>query len=154
VQAFTLLETYTSFYYDVVLTDRQGARVAFSLFYYTQPDRDIDQALERLRERARAGDILATTMPHWAYLVTGLKTVMPPFEPDPQRTAALLDTVPVTHLLVTANDLVWRSAPAMLREMPTRWTQIYAGPSGRVALYERTPRVTAREAADAARPDR
>jgi hypothetical protein len=148
VEVFTVLHAYRTIRGDVVLHDRQGSPVQFSLFYYTGPDRELDEALEWLRARARPTDVVATAMPHWAHLVTGVKTVMPPFEADPQKAEILLDAVPVRYIVMDSTDvdiahLMRRSTAEVLRAGSARWTQIYTGPSGLVAVYERVTETTA-----------
>jgi hypothetical protein len=157
VELLTIQHAYRTHRGDVVLHDRRGSPVQFSLFYYTRPDRELDEALEWLRARARPTDIVATSMPHWAYLVTGVKTVMPPFEADPQKAAVLLDAVPVTYIVVDSTDgdiahLIRRSTMEILRVAPARWTEIYTGPSGLVAVYERVTETTAGRRIDIAKP--
>ena len=61
--------------------------------------------VDRLRARARAGDVVAATDPQWVYLRSGLKSVFPPFDLDPARAQRLLDSVPVTFLMVDEGDL-------------------------------------------------
>ena len=73
----------------------------FSLFFAGQPDRERDAALEWLR--GRPGDVVASAMPHWAHLLTGMKTVVPPFEQDPVRAEALLDSVPIRYIVMDAD---------------------------------------------------
>ena len=159
VEVFTVLHAYRTIRGDVVLHDRQGSPVQFSLFYYTGPDRELDEALEWLRARARPTDVVATAMPHWAHLVTGAKTVMPPFEADPQKAEILLDAVPVRYIVMDSTDvdiahLMRRSTAEVLRAGPARWTQIYTGPSGLVAVYERVTETTAGKKIDIEKPSR
>jgi hypothetical protein len=142
VEALAVLHAYRTIRGDAVLHDRHGRPVAFSLFYYRQPDRDFDEALEWLRARAGAGDVVATAMPHWAYLITGAKTVMPPFESDAEQAEALLDAVPVRYIVMDGTDvdiahLMRRSTAEVLRARPSRWQQVYRASSGLVAVYER-----------------
>lgn len=142
VELFTAVYGFRVLRGPVLLEDRKGAQVRFSLFYYGPADRELDQALRWLRDRARPTDVVATAMPHWAYLVTGLKTVMPPFETDPERTQRLLDAVPVRYVVLDGTDvdvahLMRRSTAGVVRAAPDRWTRVYVGPSGSVAVYER-----------------
>ena len=155
VELFTVLRAYRTHRGDVVLHDRQGSPVQFSLFYYTGPDRELDEALEWLRARARPTDIVAAAMPHWAYLVTGLKTVMPPFEADQERAELLLDAVPVRYIVMddTIARLMRRSTLEVLGAGPARWTRIYTGPSELVAVYERVIQTKA-GTADSTKPSR
>ena len=75
----------------------------FPLFFSGQPDREPDAALEWLRGRGRPGDVVANAMPHWAHLLTGMKTVVPPFEQDPTKAEALLDSVPTRSIVMDAD---------------------------------------------------
>lgn len=158
VESFTVLHAYRNLRGEVVLHDR-GSPVQFSLFFYTRPDRELDEALEWLRARARPTDVVAAAMPHWAHLVTGVKTVMPPFEADPQKAEVLLDAVPVRYIVIDSTDvdiahLMRRSTGEVVRAGPARWTQIYTGPSGLVAVYERVTETTAGTTIDIAKPSR
>jgi hypothetical protein len=159
VETFTVLHAYRTTRGEVVLHDRRGSPVQFRLFFYTRPDRELDEALEWLRPRIRPATIVATAMPHWAYLVTGAKTVMPPFEADPQKAGALLDGVPVEYIVLDGTDvdiahLMRRSTVDVLRAAPDRWTEIYKSSSGQVAVYERSAESTDEPATDRAHPDR
>ncbi len=156
VELFTVLRAYRTHRGDVVLHDRRGSPVEFSLFYYTGPDRELDEALEWLRARARPTDIVAAAMPHWAHLVTGVKTVMPPFEADPRAAEVLLDAVPVRYIVMddTLARLMRRSTLEIPGTGPARWTRIHTGPSGLVTVYERVSETTAGTAVDSAKPGR
>jgi hypothetical protein len=159
VQTFIVLDAYRTSSGDVVLHDRRGSPVQFRLFFYTRPDRELDEALEWLRPRVRPADVVAAAMPHWTYLVTGAKTVMPPFEADPQEAGALLDGVPVKYIVLDGTDvdiahLMRRSTVEMLRAAPARWTEIYKSSSGEVAVYERSAEPTEGAATGRAKADR
>jgi hypothetical protein len=67
-------------------------------------------------------------MPHWMYLRTGLKAVMPPFETDPVKAQALLDSVPVTYLLLDEGLAVEtkRYMIRVVQQFPERWERVYA----------------------------
>jgi len=142
LELFTAVYGYQVLRGPVLLQNRQGELERFSLFFYRRADREFDQALQWLRDRARPTDVVATAMPHWAYLVTGMKTVMPPFEIDPERVQRLLDAVPVRYVIIDGTDvdiahLMRRSTVEMIRAAPDRWKRVYSGPSGLVAIYER-----------------
>ena len=159
VETFTVLDAYRTTRGEVVLHDRRGSPVQFRLFFYTRPDRELDEALEWLRPRVRPAAVVAASMPHWAHLVTGAKTVMPPFEDDPQKAGALLDSVPVKYIVLDDTDvdiahLMRRSTVEVLRAAPARWTEIYKSSSGRVAVYERSAQSAEGTATDRAKLDR
>jgi hypothetical protein len=81
-------------------------------------------------------------MPHWVYLRTGLKTVMPPFEPDPTRVDALLDSVSVNYAVLDGTlygkpaDTTQYVAPTV-RNAPERWERVYFGEQGGCEIYRR-----------------
>jgi hypothetical protein len=47
-----------------------------------------------------------------------------------------------------------RSTVKVLRAVPGRWTEVYTGSSGLVAVYERVTETTARQTIDVAKPSR
>jgi hypothetical protein len=70
------------------------------LFFYDPAWAEYDRALAWLGGRAQSGEVIATWAPHWAYLWTGRLAVMPPMVPDAAEAQRLLDSVPVTYLIV------------------------------------------------------
>ena len=159
VQAFTVFQVYRTTRGEAVLHDGQGRPHEFSLFYYAEPEREFDEALKWLRGRAGSDDVVATAMPHWAYLVTGRKTVMPPFEPDPRKAEFLLDAVPVRYIVmdstgVDVSRLMRRSTVEVLRAGPSRWKEVYTGPSGLATVYERVTETASERTIDHGEPSR
>jgi hypothetical protein len=136
VEVVSVFQAYGAIRGDVVLHDRQGVPVRFSLFFYGRPDRELDEALEWLSARARPDEVVASGMPHWAYLRTGLKSVVPPFELDPRKAQSLLDAVPVRYLVVDADlGRLMRDSVTIVDD--GRWIRIHTSPEGLVAVYER-----------------
>jgi hypothetical protein len=78
-----------------------------------------------------------------------LKTVMPPFEADPARAQALLDTVPVRYLII-GKDVVGteRYTVPVVRRFNDRWERVYSTPAG-WAVYRRTDQRRVRAASTA-----
>ena len=147
VQLFTVFHAYRTIRGAVVLHDQHGLPVRFSLFFYGQPDRELDEALEWLRGHGRPGDVVANAMPHWAYLLTGMKTVMPPFERDPTKAEALLDSVPVRYIIMDADTTrLMRESAGVILHGDGRWRRIYTSHSGLVTVYERASVVRTEEA--------
>jgi hypothetical protein len=73
---------------------------------------------------------------------------MPPFEPNPMKAQALLDSVPVTYLLLDGGLAVdtKRYMGPVVQQFPHRWERVYvdsfaperAGePRGEFAIYRR-----------------
>jgi hypothetical protein len=139
-QMVTLYRSVTKHPSLAVYTDRAGVRHDYRLFFYDRSWRLHDQGLDWLARMARPGEIVATSTPHWAYLRTGLPSVMPPYEADPARAAALMDQVPVTYLIVdqlSFLDVGRRyTIPAIQRE-PDRWRLIYAENDSGPKIYRR-----------------
>src|SRR5215468_490538 len=153
VELFTVLHAYHTIRGDAVLHDQRGSSVRFSLFWYGQPDRERDAALELLHGRGRPGDVVANAMPHWAHLLTGMKTVVPPFEQDPVRAEVLLDSVPIRYIVMDPDTTrMMRGSTEAITHADGRWTQIYTSSSGLVGVYERTSRVRMGETAGGTKP--
>lgn len=115
-----------------------GQKLAYRLFFYTDTYRALDMGLDWLGARAKRGDIVAASGPHWVYLRTGLKAVMPPFELDPDKAQRLLDTVPVTYLILDQGVLnTQQYTRPVVERFPTRWKRVFAVPAGDFAIYQR-----------------
>jgi hypothetical protein len=114
------------------------------LFFYNQTYQALDAGLDWLAGQARPDDVVAASMPQWAYLRTGLKSVMPPFETDPVRTQALLDSVPVRFVVVDGTDVNFAREYTLpvLESSPERWIVVYSNPAGKLEIYQRRPEPT------------
>ncbi|MFL5547122.1 MAG: hypothetical protein ACJ8AQ_06160, partial [Gemmatimonadales bacterium] len=99
-ESFALYKVYTKQHREVTYLDAGGGQREQRLFFYTQAWRTHDAALDWLRGIVKPGDIIATSTPHWAYLKTGAKAVLPPFEADVRTARQLLEAVPVRYLVV------------------------------------------------------
>jgi hypothetical protein len=127
-----------------VFKSEGGQPGEYSLFFYTDDWRDYDSTVEWLEEHASEGEIVATAVPHWVYLKTGLPAVMPPFEPDPQQAQRLLDSVPVTYLVLDSFNFInvsIRYAAPLVRDLPDRWELVYRSESNGSRIYRRKPHV-------------
>jgi hypothetical protein len=121
-----------------------GQPAEYSLFFYTDDWRDHDSTVEWLEEHASEGEIVATTAPHWVYLKTGLPAVMPPFEVDPQQAQRLLNSVPVTYLVLDSFKFInvsTRYAAPLVRALPDCWELVYLSESNESRIYRRKPDV-------------
>ena len=139
LQAFTLDQNFRRYQTEVGYTDLSGARSFGRLLYYDEAWREFDDALEWLKADARADDVVATSAPHWTYLRTGLKAVMPPFEAEPGTAQRLLDSVPARYLVVddlAFSDMSRHYGAPVARARRDLWTPVYAG-SGGLRVYKR-----------------
>ena len=147
-QLLNLGVAYARWHQPVTYRDLQGDTIHYRLFFYHDAYRAFDAGLDWLQDHARPPDVLAGSMPHWMYLRTRLKAVMPPFEPDPMKAQALLDSVPVTYLLIDEGLAVdtKRYMGPVVQQFPHRWERVYVDsiaperpgePRGEFAIYRR-----------------
>ncbi|MBA3966995.1 MAG: hypothetical protein H0X47_14730 [Nitrospirales bacterium] len=127
LQFMTVGVVYTRLHQEVTFLDRKGNWRNYRLFFYRDAHRAFDAALDWLLENAKPPDVLAGSMPHWMYLRTGLQSVLPPLEADPVKAQALLDSVPVSYLLLDEELAVdtKRYMDSVVQRFPERWEQVY-----------------------------
>lgn len=142
IQEFvTFYQIYTKDHQQVVYQDRGGNEIVYRQFSYGKPYRALDEGLDWLKRRAQPGDVVAASSPHWVYLRTGLKAVMPPFELDPVKAQHLLDTVPVRYLILDKGALdIKRYTLPVTQKVPKDWALVYFAPEGNCSIYERVNR--------------
>ena len=100
----------------------------------------LDPAFEWIRRHAPADAVIATTVPHLAYLRTERKAVLPPFELDPNKAIHLLDEVPVSYLVLDhfkRPGISERYAAPLIAANPTDWQSVFSAPDGKTEVYER-----------------
>jgi hypothetical protein len=141
-QVYTTVKAYSKHHTPATYTDARGRPHEYALFFYDETWRLQDAGLAWLAAHAKPGEIVAASTPHWAYLKTGLPSIMPPFEPDARRAQALVDGVPVAYLVVDALsflDIGRRYTQPMLDSFPDRWRLIYATVDSGPRIYQRRP---------------
>lgn len=139
VQLASLADLFRDRHQKVEYVDRSGTLVRYRLFYYREVYRALDAGLDWLRQHAKPTEIIVSSMPHWVYLRTGMKAVMPPFETHPGKAQALLDAVPATYLIIdgrTGSFTREYGLPAV-KAAPERWQLIYSSLAGELAIYRR-----------------
>ncbi len=110
------------------------------LFFYSLRWRLHDDALAWLGSHAERDAIVATSTPQRLYLMSGLRAVFPPFEPDPAVAERLLRDVPVAYVIVDALDFLdvtRRYAEPAVAAAPQRWRLLYEGGDGGPRIYRR-----------------
>jgi hypothetical protein len=123
----------------VPFEDAGGRRVTGRMLFYDEPIAAVDQALLELRHRARPGDVIATSQPHWAFVRTGAKAVLPPMVTDRDEARRLLDAVPVRFVVVDElghPGISQRYAAPAVAEAPG-WHEVYRTDDGLARVYER-----------------
>jgi hypothetical protein len=145
-QVPALFVLFTKWHPKVEWQTDNGVRLEYRLFFYQGFYPAADAAFDRLRGRASAGDVVAATDPQWVYLRSGLKSVLPPFDLDPARAQRLLDSVPVTFLMVDEGSFKKYTAPVVAAH-PDRWQRIFtdstnetSGLPGTFEIYQRVGR--------------
>lgn len=140
VQLASLNDFFRDRHRKVEYVDRSGTLVRYRLFYYRKAYRALDAGLDWLRQHAKPTEVIVSSMPHWVYLRTGMKAVMPPFETDARKAQALLDAVPATYLIIdgrTGSFTREYGLPAV-KAAPERWQLIYSSQAGELAIYRRS----------------
>jgi hypothetical protein len=120
--------------------DAAGREHALRLLTYEPVWHDLDPALEWVRRNARPDDIVATSVPHLAYLRTGRRAVLPPMEPDPWVASRQLDSVPVSYLVLDRlgrPGISERYAAPVVARFPERWKLSYTTPGDGAYVYAR-----------------
>ena len=135
-ESFAIYKVYTKQHLDA-----GGVQHEQRLFFYTPAWRTHDAALDWLRGRVQPEDVIATSTPHWAYLKTGAKAVLPPFEADVRTARQLLEEVPVRYLVIDSLefvDVTRRYAAPVAREYAREWQLIYASLDSTSRIYRRS----------------
>jgi hypothetical protein len=123
----------------VMYVDAAGRTTTGQLLFYEAEAAAMDEALEEVRRRAQPGDVVASSMPHWAYLRTGVKSILPPMEANPAQAQRLLDEVPVRFVVLDELQyprISQRYAAPAVEGHPEAWRRIYRSRDGRARLYE------------------
>lgn len=141
MKAFCFVVVYTQELQRISYLDHRYQPVEQRLFFYKKSQQSFDEAITFVRGQAKSDDIIAAGTPHWIYLRTGLKAVMPPFEIDAAKAQQLLDSVPVSYLIV-GQDVVGaeRYTLPVVQMFPAHWKPIYATPNGEWTVYQRANR--------------
>jgi hypothetical protein len=120
--------------------DGDGRERTFHLLTYKRPWHSLDPAFEWVRRHARANTVIAATVPQVAYLRTGHKAVLPPFEIDHAKISRLLDEIPVDYLVLDKLEgpyISERFAAPVVVEQPEKWRLVFTAPNEEAKVYER-----------------
>jgi hypothetical protein len=143
-EVYTVYKVFTKHHQPAVMTDAAGKTHHYRLFFYDQTWRQHDDALDWLGRQKSRQAVVATATPHLAYLRTGLPAIMPPYESDAARAAALLAGVPVTYLVVdqlSFLDVSRRYGAPVARAAVGDWPLIYARNDSGPRIYRRAAKV-------------
>jgi hypothetical protein len=99
-------------------------------FYYSDLSRGWDVAIAWIQSHSDPNAIVATHLPQYCYLRTGRRAVLPPVERNQDRVRELLESVPVSFVILDP----WDWMPAVEKDNQ-RWRNVES--INRVRLYER-----------------
>jgi hypothetical protein len=140
LQAFPLYKIYHKYHPTVVYQNDYGREHKYRLFFYPNTWKLHDSALEWLKSNAKPQDVIVTSTPHWAYLKTGLRAIMPPFEPDVRKAQRLIDSVPAIYLVLDSLDFIditKRYAEPLVSAYPNRWELVYSSVNKHSRIFRR-----------------
>jgi len=140
VEGASLAVTYSKRRYAVSYYDAHGNEAVHHLFWYYPPWKALDASLEWLRQRSKSDEVIATTVPHWAFLRIGRKAVSPPMVVGSENVQRLLDSVPVKYVIVDelhSPGISQRYLAPVIEKLPDFWKLVYVAPEGKAQIYER-----------------
>jgi hypothetical protein len=121
--------------------DEAGHERVYKVIKYGVGWHALDFAFEWIRRNAPATAVIGTIAPHLAYLRTGHKAVLPPFESDLSRASRLLNEVPVTYLVLDQfgrPDISERYIAPVIAYKSQDWRLVFAAPDDMAHVYERS----------------
>jgi hypothetical protein len=128
--------------------DSHNTRHPYRLLYYNQSWLDFDRAIDWIGQNTPSDAVIATSSPHYLYLRSNRRAVMPPMENDPATADPLLDTVPVTYLisddLTFMGDVLRVVLGGVIRQYPDHWRKVAEVPGSSTRVFQRTDRSSPR----------
>jgi hypothetical protein len=140
-QLVTFKHIYFNLLEPIEYFDRNGKLVKHRMFFENDSFQGFNLCIDYISRNAQSNDVVAAGTPHWIYLRTGLKAVIPPFENDSARAQQLLDSVPVTYLIV-GRDVIGgeRYTVPVVEQFTEEWKRVFTAPESDWAVYERVNR--------------
>jgi len=99
-------------------------------FYYSEFSRGWDVAIAWIQSHSDPNAIVVTHLPHFCYLRTGRRAVLPPVESNQDHVRELLESLPASYVILDPLD----SMPAVEKDNQ-RWRNVES--VDHVRLYER-----------------
>jgi hypothetical protein len=109
-------------------------------FFHDQAWAEWEEAVAWLGEHSTPEAIVATPESHLCYLLTQRQAVSPPIESDPVRARHLLESVPVSYVIVDKlgfTDVTRRYTRPAVESDPMRWRLVHSVTNG-TQIYEHT----------------
>lgn len=131
----------TSYLHPATYYTPAGDRRPYRLLYHPEVYSSVESSLQWILDRNRnSAAVIAVSLPGWVYLKTGMPTVMAPFERGKATVLVLLDSVPVSYVVLGQmlfDDSYNSNFDAIIRSSPDKWKLAYASPLRDVEVYER-----------------
>jgi hypothetical protein len=114
---------------EAIVFDPRNAAAPYRLFAHDETWQDWEKAVHWIDAHASRDAIVATTAPHFCYLLTGLRAVLPPMESDTSEELRLLAAVPVSHVIIDKLEFLnvsRRYAGPAVESAPTDWRLVHS----------------------------
>jgi hypothetical protein len=120
---------------------QERRKIGSNYFFFDENWRDFEKSVDWLKHKVRAGAVIATWSPHWVYLRTSHKAVMPPMEADPIKGQQLLDSVPVKYVILDELNFlpfIEKYTEPTIKKHPHLWKLIDTSPTKKTRIFKRT----------------
>ncbi len=139
-EAFTAVRLYYLRGKPEAIVFDPGKGRPYRLFAHDETWRAWEKAADWINTNAPRDAMVATAAPHFCYLLTGFRAVLPPMEPDALKARQLLAAVPVSYVIIDELefvDVARRYARPAVESDPTEWR--LAQSFGKTKTYEHIP---------------
>jgi hypothetical protein len=136
--AVVVLNSVRSYSRHPTYTDAKKVVHPYRLFNYDQYWENFDRAVDWIKQEAAPNAVIVTSWPHYLYLRSGRKAVLPPMENDPAKAQQLLDSVPANYLVADDIwDLLTSVVNSVTRQYPREWKIAAIIPNSKTVVYQR-----------------
>ncbi|MEJ7914044.1 MAG: hypothetical protein WKF70_12870, partial [Chitinophagaceae bacterium] len=141
IQTMNFRDIYFQELKAIEYADINNKAVKQRLFFRVKLFYHYNLCMNYLRQHAQKTEVAASGMPHWVYLQTGLKAVMPPFNNNPAQAHQQLDSVPVTYLII-GKDVIDsdRYTLPVVEKFSEKWKKVFTAPKDDWTIYQRINR--------------
>jgi hypothetical protein len=126
---------------DATYVDAHNRVHTYRVLYFDQRYQNFDRAVDWIKQKAGPHAVVATSCPHYLYLRSGRKTVIPPYESNLDRIQLLLDSVPASYLIADDLGLMEHVASKVVdnvtRRYPRQWKIATITLDPKIVVYRR-----------------
>lgn len=115
-----------------------GKTASYRLMFFSPEVASVRDSLRWLRANAPRDSVVAASMPAWAYLETGFRTIMPPFFLEPHAAEPAIESARIDYIVLDHEVIKGQYNERfanLLKSFPDRWRLVYAAFNAQV--YER-----------------